>query len=508
MTVTSLPRRNGALRAAIYGRASHDPKKRGRSIKDQFAVAEDECEERGWDIVGYYEDRDRSASRRATKAREDFERLVADVERGLIDVIAYAEKSRSSRNMEVSIALRSLCEKHNVLICYDGRVFDMRKSADRKEFTRDALQSEEEAENTIERAARTARLNARRGNPHGITPFGYERRYDPSDGSFLGQFPHPENAIIVAALFDQAAAGESINTLTDAYRQHVPSANRSSLRKLLRNKAYIGVRVHRGKAVSECQWDAIVSTSTFFTVQRILDAPERQVARDGSVRHLLSHLGVCASCIAEGADREAALLIMQRVKTTKNGRMAYRCPTTKGHVMMMEDRADAVVEASVFAWLGSPAASKVFRPRHDSGEADRLRIQIAGMRAQLEGARALVSEFDSSGTPRLSIESLAATEQVLLPKVAEAEKTLEQLTATADPLLNGLIGSPLEVISKVWNEQLTLPQRRHLLRTVVNVEVRPTESRRHPLPPASRRVGLTYAGEEGFVSGRRPQRGV
>jgi DNA invertase Pin-like site-specific DNA recombinase len=493
---------NGPLRAALYGRASSDPRRRGRSIKDQFAVGEVECSDNGWDIFGYYEDRDRSASRRATKAREDFERLVADIEAGKIDVVVYAEKSRTSRNMETSLTLRSLCERTGVLLCYDGRIYDMKRPSDRREFTRDALQSEEEAETIIARAERTARLNAQRGAPHSQVPFGYVRKYDPDDGHLLGQFPHPERADVVRELFQRAAARESIVALTAALRIHVPTTTGTGVRKILTNKAYIGVRTHHGEEMSQCQWQGIVDPGLFSDVQQILADPSRLTRRDTRVRHLLSGIMSCATCLAEGmpASKAGVTAVMQ------SSAFRYRCSGGKCHASAREDQVDAMVEASLFVWLASAEAVQAFRPHQNTAEVDRLKARIASMKTQLADARRLVGEFDDDGVPRLTIESLAASERVLLPRIAGDEKQLHLLTASEDPLIGRLVGAPEDEVSDCWNGELELTQRRHLLRKLVNVELRPARSKGVPRVTMDR-LGITFYGERGFVARADPDRG-
>jgi DNA invertase Pin-like site-specific DNA recombinase len=481
------------LRAGIYGRASSDPKKRGRSIKDQFAVAEVDCHENNWTIHDYYEDRDRSASRRATKVREDYERLVNDAESRVIDVIVYAERSRVSRRLETSLALRDLCERTGVLLCYDGRVFDMRVASDRKEFTRDALQSEEEAEAIIGRAERTARLNAHRGSPHGKIPFGYTRRYDPDDGHLLGQFPHPIHAEVLHDIFVRAAGGESVKSLTEIVRQYVPDACRSGVRYMLTNRTYLGVRTHHGKDMPEAQWPALVEESLFEQVQAILKNPARRSVRDTRTRHLLSGIAMCSVCVAAGVIASERALR----PNIRYGVQRYRCHIS-GHVMVREDHLDAFVEAALFRWLASKSAVAVFRRRQNEADVEKLRTRLRNMTAQVEAAQEKASTFDDDGLPLLSIESLAMTERQLLPKIAEAEEKLKAMTATDDPLLSKLVGAPLADIEDCWNNELQLPQKRHVLRHTVNVELRPAPRRgTKSLDPS--RVGLLFAGQPGFA---------
>jgi DNA invertase Pin-like site-specific DNA recombinase len=487
------------LRAGIYGRASSDPKKRGRSIKDQFAVAELDCQENGWTIHGYYEDRDRSASRRATKVREDYERLVADAESGVINVIVYAERSRVSRNLGTSLALRDLCERTGVLLCYDGRVYDMRKPADRKEFTRDSVQSEEEAETIIARGERTARLNAQRGAPHGKIPFGYTRRYDPDDGHLIGQVPHPRHSEVVVDLFKRAAAQESLTSLQERLREYVPDATRAGLRYLLSNRTYLGVRTYKGEDMSECQWPAILNEVLFDEVQEVLKDPVRRTQRDSRVRHLLSGLAVCAECHAAGMGLEGGLRAGFR-----QGAWRYRCQSG-GHVQVRLDTLDAFVEAALFRWLSSKAAVAVFRRRQDGDEVERLKLKVRNMKIQLAAAREKAGQFDENGLPLLTIESLASTERQLLPMIAEDEERLRVLTAADDPLLARLVGAPEDEIAGHWNEELSVAQRRHVIRHTVNIRLgKASRQGVRRLEPS--RVVLTFAGQPGFAA--QPRRGL
>ncbi|MDX2863413.1 hypothetical protein, partial [Streptomyces scabiei] len=81
-----------------------------------------------------------------------------------------------------------------MLLCYNGQVYDLSKSADRKATAQDAVNAEGEADDIRERNLRTTRLNAKRGGAHGPVPDGYKRRYDPDSGDLVDQIPHPDRA--------------------------------------------------------------------------------------------------------------------------------------------------------------------------------------------------------------------------------------------------------------------------------------------------------------------------
>jgi DNA invertase Pin-like site-specific DNA recombinase len=69
-------------RLALYGRASDDHRGAETSVTAQLDFGERWARSRGCTIVDRYCDNDLSASHYATKEREDFKRLVADVDAG------------------------------------------------------------------------------------------------------------------------------------------------------------------------------------------------------------------------------------------------------------------------------------------------------------------------------------------------------------------------------------------------------------------------------------------
>jgi DNA invertase Pin-like site-specific DNA recombinase len=94
------------LTAALYGRVSRlDPDRdnqtdRERSVNQQLAANEKACDRYGWQITARYADPGRSASRFATRARENWEKVVAAIKAREFDVLVIWETSRASRDPE------------------------------------------------------------------------------------------------------------------------------------------------------------------------------------------------------------------------------------------------------------------------------------------------------------------------------------------------------------------------------------------------------------------------
>ncbi|MGA5820918.1 recombinase family protein [Kitasatospora sp. NPDC094028] len=485
-----------ALRAVLYGRASKDRHKRGRSIRDQFAVGEANCAEHGWQVVDRYEDRDRSATRRATKVRERFEDMIADAEAGKFDVIVYAERSRISRNLGVSVALRDLCHRTGVLLCYDGRVYDMRVPSDFKEFTRDSVQSEEEGESIIGRNERTARLTAQRGGMWGWVPFGYKRVYDPETGELIDQVGHPEEGPVLVELFALADARKSLRSLVPLVLPFRPKVTETGIRAILRNKAYIGIRTHHGVEY-KAAWTGLVEEAVFWRVQAILDDPSRQTTHESGINHLLTGDALCSVCREEGEFTRGRLQARGPQPQHRRGPQ-YRCRVN--HMTVMERNLDAFVEENALTWLSSGEARLAFQGVDSDGERERERERARIMTEQLAEARQQATEFDPvTCLPKLSVASLAALEQGLIPAIQAAEKRVRELLSAGDPVLDRLLAASPDEVDEIWNLELDLAQQRHVLRQIVRVELRRAAVRRSRYQDVSQRVGLIFAGEPGFA---------
>lgn len=486
------------LRAALYGRVSHDPTQQGRSVEAQFRVGEGECDDRGWRIVGRYRDVDRSATRYASRTRERFEDLVADMEAGRVDVVVYAERSRISRDLAVSVMLRDLCERTGVLLCYEGRVYDMRKQADRREFTRDAVQSEEEGESIALRNVRTARLAAREGNPGpGPAPLGYRRRYDPDTGELLGQVIDEATGPVVVRAFDMLLQGASVRSILPVLEEVRPEITINGVISIFRNKSYIGIRTHYEDEYKG-QWDALIDEGKFWAAQNILDDPMRRKNHSSGTVHLLTGTYFACSICREKAGKERGRMRGKEVRQKSGTYSMYTCKLE--HAGVSRSRADAYVTEAALTWLVSPAARAAFTPVDSDAELHQARARAQQIAEQLAEARRKATEFDDrTGLLLLSIASLGALEQRLIPQLQELEQTIRRLSATGDPLIDRLLDADEDELDDIWNNRLTLEQRRAALMKIVRIELRRAEQQ-GPASDITQRLRLIFVGEPEFDS--------
>ena len=483
--------------ALLYGRASRDPKKKGRSVADQIATGREMCEAYNWPIAEVFDqDVDRSASRHAKRKRRDFEALIESIEAGRGRIVVAFEASRYYRDVEAYILLRNACMNNNVLLCYNGQVYDLSKREDRKATAMDAIAAEDEAEGIRDRNLRTTRATAKKGTPHGRVLYGYARRYDPDSGELIEQYEHPERGPIVLDIFKRIAAGETEYSIVRSLREdgeRLPGIKWDlyHLRTMLRNPGYAGQRVFQGEVIGKASWPAIVPQELFDQVQQIVGDESRKTTKDWSVKHLLSGIARCGEC----GDRPHL-----RTVKTRRGARAYQC--SQGyHTMMRTELLEGYVEEALLGWLRTRAAD-AFRTDEQQARAAKARLRLKALKGQLEEAREKAETFDEeTGEPKLSLDSFARQEAKLLPLIKKAKQETE--VVEAPPLVRGLIGA--EDVDDRW-EALAVEQQRTVVRACVNVRLNRARARGvRSIEPG--RITLVFAGEEGFRAQQRHVRG-
>ncbi|MEU3254233.1 recombinase family protein [Streptomyces sp. NPDC006997] len=484
--------------AYLYGRASRDPKRRGRSVSSQLSEGRALCLDNGWPIRREFKDIDRSASAYARTKRDEFEEMVDGIVSGDCRILVAFEASRYYRDLEVYVRLRRVCREAGVLLCYNGQVYDLSKSADRKATARDAVDAESEAENIRERNLRTTRQNAAKGGAHGPVLDGYKRRYDPDTGDLVAQVPDPDRASLWIGVFRDVAGLKSLRSILLDLRARGVLTHRGKpfreyhIRQALKNRGYIGRRMHNGVDVGKAMWPPLSDDETteeefvelFHQVQDILSTPGRNLSPGSEVAHLQSHIALCG----EHPDNSP-------LRWHKNaGIPSYGC-STRYDTSISETRMDAYVEEAVITWLSSSQAVEAFEKAQSDDKARKARLRLKILEDQLRDARARAKQLRPDGQGMmLSIESLADIEAGLTPEIEKARAESRQLNVP--PVLQRLLGKPRPDVDKAWNK-LTLPQRRLVLRLVVTIRLFKARTQGvRKIEPG--RITLSFYGEPGF----------
>ena len=417
--------------AREYLRVSKDTSGRARSTVEQHADNQRDADAHGWTLGKPYEDVDRSASRYATKVREGYDQLVADLEtdRFKADVLILWEHSRGSRKVSEWVILLELLEARGITVhvTSHSRTYDPANHRDRRSLLEDSVDSEYESAKTSMRAKRAAAASAAEGRPNGKTPFGYRRIYNDRTKELVVQEPDPATAPLVQELFDRVKAGHSMRSLQRDWetRGILNGSGRpftaQHLRSLLLNRAYVGDRVHNPGAKSgntarqtaanvvPGNWEPLVDRTTFLAVHRILTDPQRRTNRPGRGVHLLSMIAKCAVC-------DGPLSVAFRKPDGE-----YMCQNAQ-HVRVSKPELDALAEAMILVYLNDEDMREaVAAVEDDTAALAKARDEVASIQEELDDLAAQV------GAGALSATLAGRAEPAILARLKAANEAVKDL---------------------------------------------------------------------------------
>lgn len=442
------------LRAFIYQRASHDPRKRGTSTRDQEIENRRTCEYNGWPVAGSFTDQGRSASRYAKRGRPEYDRMLEALRNHQADVIVSWESSRTNRDVMVDRQLVNLCADIGVLICYNGHVYDPRDPDDRYMLGQLALAAEREADVSRARVNRTVKLNTEGGKPRGRIPFGYQRTYDPNTGVLTDQVILEEEAALIRDLADRIYSGESLNNIAkDLSERGVPTATGKSswsatqVKRLVLKPSNIGMRQHQGHVVGAATWKPILEPHVYETCTALIEARNRGGRRDGKVKFLLSGIAT-AACGGK-----------LYVRPDRN-RVRYMC-TEDWCCSIKVEAFDAIVQAYLLAYIERPEFVESLTPVSEHPVARSAQAEIAELEARLAEA----TELAAAGA--LSMVRLSELEARLQPQIDAARVRARAHLVEVPPVLRRVAGVRAR---EVW-EELDLVQKREVIRATLTVRL-------------------------------------
>jgi DNA invertase Pin-like site-specific DNA recombinase len=477
------------LRVGVYlrvSRADKEDKKQldaERSTSTQRRIYREWADRAGVELADEYADPDISASRFAVKKnRPEFERMVADVQAGKLDILWFWEISRQQRRLDVFARLRDLCRDMGVLWVIRDRVADPANSQDMLLSGIQTMIAEDEAEKLSQRLFDGKESAAAKGRRAGRFPYGYKRgKYDPGTDTFGPDEPNvldgDRNAVedspayIVREIFERIMAGDSITSIRrDLNRRGIPSPDgaewsNSRVRYIAMNPAYAGLRVRhieRGAGLSnraaailpgvKTQWPPLIGEETFWSVYRRLADPARTTTRPHRPGgRLLAGVARCGECGCKLTTKLAS----RRGRPRED---MYAC-RERGCVGVYESDLDDYVTRVMIRWLSLPETAEQLAANGDSEKA-------ALARADLERANAEHADLlRSAKRGGVSLALAEAMEQEIMARITDAKQQVAD--AELPPLLQDLVGEQAE---RGW-AGLTIPQRRQVIADVADIRV-------------------------------------
>ncbi|WP_165368517.1 recombinase family protein [Serinicoccus sediminis] len=461
------------MRALIYARVSLDLHE-GRSTAEQEAECRAWADREGWDVTRVITETG-SASRYAsgTRARTRWADLTAAITSGQHDILLTWEASRATRQLAEYAELADLCATHHVLWGYSGTVHDLATRDARFRTGLDALLAQDESARTSERVRRSSRARAAAGRPHGKLPYGYRREYDPTSGALLRQVPDEDTAPIVREIYARILDGDGCATIAkDLTRRDItpprPPTSRTwpaqqwlpvTVKRIGTSPTYAARRVHQGTIVGDADWPPLVTVDTWERAVAVLTDPARNTRTgDSTATHLLTGIATCGVCGAP----------VRRIKN--RGIHSYACPRTG---CMAVVRSIAPTEAWVTDVLLELLT--VHGAQLAAGTTTDDRPDVTAARDELQGLRTRLDGFVSAAADgQVSPATLATIEARLTPQIRAAESRVRQLLTP-----RALDGIDLTDPAAAW-DGLDLAERRHLLRSVVDVVIHRRTTRKQP----------------------------
>ena len=456
MTTTTPRVTTDVATAREYRRVSKGKGKVARSLDRQHAENLNAADEHGpWTWGAPYLDTG-SASKYATKSRDGFDELMADLESGAFggpgDILVLWEVSRLSREMEAGNRIIKLCERrgYRIHVTSEGHTFDPRNYGDYDTLNRGILDAEKEARRLSARTTSGIHAAAREGRPHGRIPFGYARDYEAADGRprAVRQYPHPTEGPLVRELFERVAGDpgrgvlpEPIYTIAQDWKARgivLPDKGEDGetrpytpqhLRAILVRPVYAGLRKYKGAVLPEWEgMEPVVSCELWDRVQAVLADPTRKTYQGGGMRWVLSGTIVCDVC---GGPMHVKI---------RSGVPGYECKR-KACCRIGQAETDRVLIGDpatgdlgvILAYLSDPQRhARLTRPSAESTEAE------TAVRSELSTLKDELRELEAAPRPK--------TARARLQRTADMEEIEQDILTLEEKLARLAAPSPQKSI--------------------------------------------------------------
>ena len=446
------------MRAVGYFRVSDEDQVEGFSLDAQRRAFHDFCAQKGWEVVGTYDEEGRSAWLESTAKRPAFREMLEDAQAGNFDVAATHTLDRFSRNLRVMLDAFHVFSQHNVTyvsitqdIDYstpEGKLFMTMLGAFAQYFS-DALSGH---------TKKGMRERAMQGLFNGEPPFGYERCdamcYGIDEGH-TGCHADWVKAQAVVEMFQRYANGvESMSTLaawlngqgfcTKSKKPQVimgevvEGAGRRftnySVRDMLKNRFYLG-EVRYKDDHFEGRHQGLISVELFAAVQERVAKNRSRRSVSANVKsehpHLLTKLLRCHECGTElwsqnqssggktyykSPDRGMSVVCRHQGRAFVGWQIEQQVERLFDGFQLREDWVDWIIEHHVKGQDYTAAVQKrqsiqnqVERIKHlfVGGHIDETELARMMSAAQAELSRAYIPEYDDALKAREVLNAMA-----------------------------------------------------------------------------------------------------
>jgi site-specific DNA recombinase len=442
------------MKAIIYARQSKDRDGDGAAIHRQLDSCRLLAKAREFDVVEEIVENDVSATK---GARPGFQRILDSFDRGDITAVIVWHTDRLYRRLTDLVKLMEIAERCDVwIMTVRGGDLDLTTASGRMFANMTASVARYEVEHKGERQVEANQQRATAGKwQFSNRPYGYER----VDGDV--RIVESEAANVREA-YKRYLAGESVYSIVENFNLRRLTTTKggtwsmTTLRAMLSNPAYAGIRLYKGEAYSEQgDWEPIVSRETWEAYSTSKQRRKTPHTWSNRTKYLLSGMATCGVCGGQ-------MMARPTYPRNRNGEkrasvMAYTC-TANWCVQRNLQLVDDLVEAVVIARLNQPDAAQAVRPKADVKP---LLLESAELRQRKDDLAMALSEGILT-LPAVRAESFKLTQQIdALQKrisAADGDVQLSELTNAHD-------------VSDHWHNKLSLGQRRAVIGTLLTVTI-------------------------------------
>jgi DNA invertase Pin-like site-specific DNA recombinase len=353
-------------RAAVYLRISSDPSGQQLGVTRQREDCEKLCQAKGWTPAEYL-DNDVSASN--GKTRPAYQKMLADIETGLVSAVVAWDLDRLHRRPIELERFMELADTHRLALATVSGDVDLSTPQGRLVARLKGSVARHEIDQMSARQARKHRQNAEQGVPHWRRAFGY-----------LGDTyqPDPTTAPLVKQAYAAVLAGASLAEIcrlwndAEAFTLNGKLWTHARVSNFLRKPRNAGLRAHNGEVIGKGTWPALVDESTWRAAQTVLEAPGRKPGRKTVKKHLLTGVLGCGKCghYLSGHTQQKAIV--------------YVCKACRG-VNVRAAHVEPLIYELVSGRLAMPDAVDLLKAEiHDEQEAEAIRLELETLYGELE----------------------------------------------------------------------------------------------------------------------------
>ena len=280
------------MNVVIYARfSSHSQTE--QSIEGQLKTCYEFANTNGYKVIGEYIDRAISGT---TDNRPEFQKMIADSSKHLFSGVLVYQLDRFARNRYDSANYKAALKKNGVRVLSARENISDDASGILIESVLEGMAEYYSAE-LAQKIKRGMDLNGQKClSTGGNVALGFkvdsEKRFQIDE----------ETAPIVREIFNLYANGKTVTEITSTMNErHIATSrgvafNKNSLRKMLRNKRYIGIYTYKGTETPG-GIPRIVDDETFNQVQEMLDKNKKAPARArAKAEYLLTTKLFCGHC--------------------------------------------------------------------------------------------------------------------------------------------------------------------------------------------------------------------